>query len=417
MNLIRLSLLFWINKPYSAILHSILIAVPVVIFISVGVIKRQVSSKLLTHSENVDLILSAPGNPLQITLSGILFTGNPSGTINVEDARKVVRNRAVRLAVPVILGDYYRGFRVIGTNHNYLEIQSAEVRNGRLWKTEMEVVIGHSAARKLNIDVGDRLSVEGENNSDFSQDEIQFYEVVGILDRSRTALDRVILTSVESFWEIDEKLDDSAYPIMDTIIREMDEPYNIFPFDFPENPAGILSCVLIQYRSPVAALTYPKYVKRESSLQPITPTVELLRLKGTIDHISDYFIVFAFVLAGIIGVLIVQFFNNILEKHETDFAVFRAIGSSRYKIIYLLLILALLIADTGAFTGIIFGHISAHIVSNSLPFMKIAGITGWSFYVVEILIYLLVHLLTILMASNSAIKAYNMDVRGILKVS
>ena len=417
MNLIRLSLLYWIDKPYTAIIHSLLIAVPVTIFICVGVIKKQTSSKLLKHTENVDLILSAPGNPLQSTLSAILFTGNPTGSLSVENTREVVKNRAVRLAVPVILGDYYRGFRMIGTNHNYLKIQEAEIGDGRLWNTKMEVVLGYSVARSLNIEVGDRLSIERENESDFSHDVIRFYEVVGIIDKSRTLLDRVIFTSVESFWEIDEKIDNTGFSITDTTIHEIDKPYDIFPFDFPSKPEGVLSYVLIQYRSPMAALTYPKYVKRESSLLPITPTVEMLRLKSTIDHVLDYFIVFAFILVGISGILVIQFFNNIFEKHKTDFAVFRAIGCSRYKIIYLLLILALLIADTGAFTGIIFGHVSASLVSNSLPFMKIAGITGWSFYSAEILIYLFVHLSTILLASNSAIKAFNMDVRGIIKVS
>ncbi|MFC2125046.1 ABC transporter permease [Bacteroidota bacterium] len=417
MNLIRLSLLFWINKPYSSVLNALLIAVPVAIFISVGVLKKQITKKLLKQTENVDLILGAPGNPVQITMSGIFFIGNSTGTISVGNARELVKNRAVRLAVPVILGDYYNGFRMIGTNNNYLDIHNAELRDGRIWNAQMEVVIGYTTARKLNIEVGDIISMDTKSNDNLSEGDIMFYQVVGVLEKTRTVLDKVILTSVESFWDINELVAESDLYEMDSLTLGKDKPYDIFPFDFPENSEESLSCVLIQYRSPMAALTYPKNVKREPGIQPVTPAIEILRLNGIINQVSNYFIVFAYILIGIIGFSVVQYFKNMLKKHETDFAVFRATGCSRYKIIYLLLILAMLIADTGAFTGIIFGHISAHLVSGSLPFARIAGITGWSFYGSEILVYLLVHLLTLLMASYSAIKVYQMDVKSILTTS
>ena len=276
---------------------------------------------MLKHTENVDLLLGPSGDPTQISLSGLLFTGN-SGTISVGSAREMVRNRAVRLAVPMILGDSYKGIRMIGTNHNYLDIHKARIREGRLWNTEIEVVLGHLAARKLGMDVGDMLSIDRESDDGIDQKETLFFQVVGILERTRTALDKVMITNVESFWDVEESVEAQDIFESDSLINEREKLYNVFPFDFPERSEENLSCVLIQYRSPMAALAYPKYVKRESGLQPITPAIEMLRLNGTINLVLDYFIVLAYILIGIAGFSVVLYFRNMLEENETDFAVF-----------------------------------------------------------------------------------------------
>ncbi len=365
----------------------------------------------------VDLILGAPGNPTQIIMSGLLFSGNPTGTISVGSVRGIIRNRTVRLAVPIILGDYYKGFRMIGTNHNYLDIHKMGFREGRLWDSEMEVVIGHSVARKLNIDVGERLSIEIKQSDGIDHGDIMIYEVVGILEKSGIALDKVMLTSIESFWAGDDLVKSQHIIESDSLLLEKEMPYDMFPFDFPVKSEKLLSYVLIQYRSPMAALAYPKYVKRESGLQAVTPGIEMLRLNATINRVLDYFMVIVYILTGIAGFSVVLYFRDILVENETDFAVFRAIGCSRHKIAYMVLLLALFIADTGAFIGIIFGHISAQIIAGTLPFARMAGITGWSFYGTEILIYFLVHVLTLLLAFHSAIKAYKMDVKSVLTSS
>jgi len=411
LNLIRLTFLYWINKPFSTALQSLLMAVPVALLISVFIINRQINSKLLKHIESVDLILSAPGNPMEITNGGLLFSGDPSGTISIREVYEIVKNRVVRLAIPLILGDYYRDARLIGTNHNYLTVQNADLKDGRLWEKAMEIVPGHIAARKLNLEVGDKITIE-RNHNNINKPDLVFYYVVGVLEKTGTALDRVILTSLESLQMHETGLEEQGTGDQKSLSGE--KGYNIFPFEFPDNPDLNLSYVLIQYRSPMAAMTYPKYVKRVSAIQPVAPGVEVLHLKNITSHALRYFIVLAFIFIGISGLSLILFFNNFLQNNESNFAIFRAMGCNRHTIVLLMVLMAMLIADAGAITGIILGHIGAHYAAGSVPFLKMAGITGWTFYGFEIVIYLLCHLILILMSSFSTYRIYNLDLKKVL---
>src|SRR5690606_32020554 len=74
----------------------------------------QLATQLDRNSRGIDLVVGAKGSPTQLILSSIYHVDNPTGNIRLHEARALAANPMVNLAVPLALGDNYRGHRIIG---------------------------------------------------------------------------------------------------------------------------------------------------------------------------------------------------------------------------------------------------------------------------------------------------------------
>ena len=82
------------------------------------------------------------------------------------------------------------------------ELNIAELENGRKVKKVMEVVLGNTVSKQLNLKIGDTfLSSHGyvENDIDVHSDK---FTVVGILKPTQKVIDRLIIANLESFWKL-----------------------------------------------------------------------------------------------------------------------------------------------------------------------------------------------------------------------
>src|SRR5258708_4930186 len=75
---------------------------------------------------------------------------------------------------------------------------------GRLWRAPMEAVLGAEVAATMRLAVGATFTgAHGLAAGGDAHDEEPF-KVVGVLAPTGSVLDRLVLTSVESVWEIHE---------------------------------------------------------------------------------------------------------------------------------------------------------------------------------------------------------------------
>ena len=63
-------------------------------------------------------------------------------TFRSPPAKQLAQHRAVKKTIPLALGDSFRGFRIVGTNHDYVAHYGGEPAAGRLWREPMEAVLG-----------------------------------------------------------------------------------------------------------------------------------------------------------------------------------------------------------------------------------------------------------------------------------
>ncbi|BDS12038.1 ABC transporter permease [Aureispira anguillae] len=211
MNLLKLSWKYLAAKPFATLLSTILVALGVSLTSILFLLNKQFQDRLYKNIDEIDLVVSAKGSPLQMILSSVYHIDAPTGNIPLKESYVVTKNPYVEKAIPLALGDSYDGFRIVGTDHQYIEHFGAEIETGRLIEQDLEVVIGARAAKKLGLKLGATFyGSHGLVKDGGHVHETYAYEVVGILKETNLVLDQLILTNVSTVWRMHEDHDHGA---------------------------------------------------------------------------------------------------------------------------------------------------------------------------------------------------------------
>jgi putative ABC transport system permease protein len=299
---------------------------------------------------------------MQLILSAVFHIDAPSGNIPLKEAKQLAQNRAIRKAIPLALGDSFRGFRIVGTTHAYVAHYGGELGAGRLWQAPMEAVLGAETAAGIGLGVGGQfvgahgLAEGGEEHGEAP------YKVVGVLKPTGTVLDRLVLCNVESVWFVHVHPDKHEDP--KEVIASLRE-------DEQE-----ITALLIQYATPIAAATLPRLINSTTTLQAASPAYESARLFRMIGVGVDVLRAFALLLIAAAGLSIFIALYNAMEERRYDLAVMRMLGASSGKLLRLVLLEAVVLALVGAAIGLVLGHLAAEAVGGMLAAEKQASITG-----------------------------------------
>ena len=190
------------HKPLAATLNILLMAVGIAMMTFVLSASTQLADNALRDAEGIDLVVGAKGSPLQLILSSIYHVDTPTGNIPLSAEALLKQNRMVKAVMPLALGDSYHGFRIVGTNTDYITHYHGTLAQGKMFDTPMQAVFGAQAAQRTGAKPGASffgshgLAMAGEVHEDAP------FEVVGILQPTGTVLDRLILTPVASVWQV-----------------------------------------------------------------------------------------------------------------------------------------------------------------------------------------------------------------------
>jgi len=202
MNIWKISIKNLKSKPFYTFLSIIILALSITLLLGIQQLKTSFKYQMENNLGDIDLVVGAKGSPLQLVLASILHLDNPTGNINYEDAEKLGKNPLIKSAVPISYGDNYKGFRIVGTTDEFYSFYNAELEQGNMVQNALEVVIGNTIAKQLNIKIGDTfLSSHGfvENTIDVHDD---LFTVVGILKPTQKVIDRLIITNLQSVWDV-----------------------------------------------------------------------------------------------------------------------------------------------------------------------------------------------------------------------
>ena len=206
MNLFRLSWSYLRAQPLNTALNLLLLALGIGTITLILLVGHQLEDRLQRNAQGIDLVVGAKGSPMQIILANLFHLDVPTGNIPLNEAMALARDRQVAKAIPLALGDNYRGYRIVGTSHDYPAHYDITIADGQLWRRPMEAVLGAEVARQSGLQVGDHFAgthglspTGGGQAHDYAP-----YTVVGILAPSRSVIDRLVLTSIESVWAVHE---------------------------------------------------------------------------------------------------------------------------------------------------------------------------------------------------------------------
>lgn len=424
----------------SILLTAFGVAILVVIYITSDTFEKQLDS----NSRNIDLVVGAKGSPLQLILSSIYHVDYPTGNILLDDAEQLRDNPLIDMAVPMSLGDNYRGHRIVGTDSSFLEMYDLEIAEGTIWEESYQVVIGSETARKNKITIGDRVySAHGLSEDGYVHDEHPFI-VVGILAPSGTVVDNLLLCNLESVWDVhgiahehdhsedehenhahtdeeaevhDEHVHTDQDEDVEIVSREDMKAEQTFVKSIGEDiykPKGLeITALLIRYSSPAAIGTIPRMINQSTAMQAASPAMETTRLFSLLGTGMDSLEILAYVIMIIAGLSVFISLYNALKDRKYDLAVMRSLGAGKTKLFALVIVEGLVITLIGGIVGLVLGHIALYYISTqtsqSADFIQALALHGKELYIL-----LIAALIGIFAAIIPAVKAYNTTISTIL---
>jgi putative ABC transport system permease protein len=281
------------------------------------------------------------------------------------------------LAIPVLLGDYFGHFRVVGTTPEMFgklfygpssdqPYTFAQGRNFKTWSEEhgyFEAVVGSAVAREMQVKLGDQISPahgdpEGEGHE-------QKFTVVGILEATATPNDRAAFVNAEGFY----LMEDHAKPLEPDESTQKDTPDA--PPSAPPNLAATVgeraqplpieqrevTAILVRTSSPMFGVSLPTVINEGPHAQCVLPIREITGLfEFIVKPIQTLLLVLTALICLVSGVSILVSIYNSMSDRRHEIAVMRALGASRGIVMSVILLESILLSLGGGLLGWVGGH-------------------------------------------------------------
>lgn len=401
--MIRLAWKYLWSSPLTTALNLLLLTLGLAAVTFVLRAGAQVEAGLKRDLANIDLVVGAKGSPMQIMLAGVFHLDAPTGNIPLATVALLQQQPLVAQAVPLSLGDAFRGHRIVGTTPAYVDLYGATLAQGAMWTKPMQAVLGAEVARTSGLRLGDRFAGShglAEGGSAHGDHE---FEVVGVLAESGSVLDRLVLTDLASVWQVhDEHHAEQAHDAG----REAHDDHDAH---------RETTLVLVRYRSPLAAAMLPRWVNAQDGLQSAAPALETARLMRLVGAGTEVLRGFGIVLLAAAGLSVWVALLHAVRARQGDLAMLRMLGAPAWRVATLITLEALLLAALAAVLGLAAGHGLVAVLERLLVERQSLrlGALGWS--EAEWLVPLLAGGLALLAAAWPAWRAYRLDVTTLLQ--
>lgn len=376
------------------------------------------SERLARDLAGVDLVVGAKGSPLQLILSSLLHIDVPSGNIPLSEAQRVMQDPFVQSAVPLALGDSFRGFRIVGTDTGFLELYQAEISKGSHWTKPQQVVIGAQVARQLGMEVGRRFVGShglSHSDADLLQHDHATYEVVGVLAPKASIVDRLIITSVDSVWHAHEEPGEAHGDEHEEDEHHDEGESSLSSLQTMDAGDRAITALLVKYRSPIAAVRMPKAINERSGLQAASPPLEITRLYNLSAGIMDAGKILAIIMTIIGGLSIFVAVSNAAVHKTYDIALMRAMGAKPRDVFFQQICEGALIASFSGVLGIVMAHLLLILAANAYAPLAVFGLNGTAFFPAEAYLMVGTVLVGIAAVIWPALNSYKVDPMLLLK--
>jgi putative ABC transport system permease protein len=433
------------DRAGTTALNILLLALGVATIVALLLFANQFDKRLQRDLAGIDMVVGAKGSPMQLILSSVFHADTPTGNISLAEAQSIRDNPLVERAIPLGLGDNFRGYRIVGTETALVGLYGARPAQGRLWteRKAFEAVVGADVAKRLGMQVGTQfVGSHGLTDGGHVHAE-QTYTVVGILAPTGAVVDRLILTAMESVWQAHaehathdhdhegeahdhgkEEHDHGHDHGHDHTDHGHDHDHD-HDHAKPATETGLLddsardvsqevTALLVSYKSPLAAVRLPMSINRNTNMQSAVPALEAARLFNLIGIGLDTLRGFALllILTSALGIFVAL--TSSLAQREGDIAMLRTMGATRGRVFGQILLEGVLLAAIGALLGLLIGHGALELAARLIPGAADAGLTGLTWVPGEALVVLGALALGAISALIPAIRAYRSDIAATL---
>lgn len=264
------------------------------------------------------------------------------------------------LAIPVAVGDHYRGFRIMGTSEALF--QEFEYQPGRKFEIDgrpfgrSEAVIGSTVARRTGLAKGATFSAshgvtEGVNPEIHEEK----WTVAGILHETGTPADRAIYIPLENFLAIEG-----------------------------HTRCGEISALIVKTRGEFAALSLQSDLNRRTDVMAVVPAEVIGEFFDKIGQADILLLAVSILVIVVAGVSILVSIYNSMNERRRSIAIMRALGAHRRTILAVIILEALFLCLAGGILGIAGGHAMTGLAGSMLQSAAGISLSPWVFHLHEL---------------------------------
>jgi putative ABC transport system permease protein len=344
MTILTLALKYLRGRLVASTLTALSIALGVSLVIASVLLARGIREGFIAGATDYNLVVGAKGSPMQLVLSAVFRMDLATPNIEYTIYQNLLRDPRVETAVPMGMGDAYRGFRYVATNGSYFAAspwrrKTFTLAAGRLLAEDppsdptYEALLGAEAARSTGLQVGDRF-YEGEEMAEYP------LTVVGILRPTHSADDRAIFLSLPSYWGMNE------------VARGM----TVKP----------LTAVLVRPKRMSDLPSLHRELNIAAETQAVLPSGVLLTIFNMMAVAEDVLrMILAIVALIVLLYVFVSMYSATMERRR-EIATMRALGARRATVLGIVLTESVVLAVLGGLGGIVGGHAVAYLSGSLL---------------------------------------------------
>ncbi|MDC6366509.1 MULTISPECIES: ABC transporter permease [Flavobacteriaceae] len=367
-------------------------------------LSEQVGGQLKKNIAPFDMVVGAKGSPLQLVLSSVLHIDVPTGNIPLKEAESLAKNPLVETTVPVSYGDNYKGYRILGTEHEYLDRYQAKLEEGDLFANSFEVVAGSAVAQKLGLKVGDTFtSSHGLASTSMETHENHPFTITGLLKPTGTVVDMLLITNLESIWDVHDHEEEGH----DEEHHEEDHHKEEHHDGDDHHEEKEITSSLVKFKNPLGVVQMPRFINENTSMQAALPGFEIQRLMGLLGSGVKTINAIALAILLVSGLSIFISLLKTIRERRQELALLRTYGLRTGQLLWLVFLEGLFLTLIGFLLGWILGRLGIWATSYFIEDSYGYGLQFSSPNLSELILLgvsLLITMLAVLLASTTIFK-------------
>jgi len=415
------------QRPLQSGLTALSLALGVALVVATLVVSGVVQRAFASGAGlGYNVIVGAKGSPLQLVLNSVYLISRPIENVPwafyeeflpAEARRSRGPGRftaSVRTAVPICMGDYYKGYRVVGTNRAYFERLTAGdgrpftfAAGGNFRDDDLyTAVVGAEVAAKLGLGVDDGIAPQHGADATKIHDP---FRITGVLARTGTPVDRGVYVNMEGFYLQEGH---AKPPGEDAPADDAAPAPGLLPYAERE-----VTAILVETAAPpglppeLMAMELARALNEGRDAQAAMPVREMRQLLDLFVRPLELLLLLVTALVVVVSAvgILVSMVGSALERSR-DVAIMRALGAGRGTVLSAVLVEAVLLAGLGGVAGWVLGHAIVAAIAPWVAEQAGVAVGFLSGSPAELLLVPLLVGLAVLAALVPALAAYRTDV-------
>jgi putative ABC transport system permease protein len=388
------------QRALSTWLTLLSVMLGVALVVAILILRREGNALFGQTDYGYDVLVGVKGSPLQLTLNTVYHIDKSPGNIKYQMYTDLLHSpvyrRYVKYAVPMCVGDSYKGLRIVGTlptffgykddstraeeghRFEYRPGQSFEVADGSMFNPDkFEAVLGSDVTKLTGLKLGDSFQATHGMPSPTEPPDIhkEVWKVVGVMKPTHTANDKVLFIPLLSFYTIFEH---GEAEIEREMIRRGENPatrpkpadeddvqhYKLradgtIDLQLPPEDREV-SAILVSSRGEGGfagqALAYD--LNLQPDVMAVNPASVMREFFETfLSSSAKVLLLIALMVTIVAAASIMTTIYNSVSARRREIAILRALGATKRRILGLICFEAAMVGLLGGLLGFFVGHL------------------------------------------------------------